>query len=607
MARRFAAILLGLGLAPTLHAAGFTFRGHLEDGGEPAVGVYRLQLSLYADREGRQRLAAPVVVDHVSIKGGRFAIGVDFADVPANAHSGWLEVAVMSADEGDFWPLPEKQPVALKGEICPESWALAGNTGTNPAVNFLGTTDGQPLVLRANDERVGLFEAIPLIGPAGGFTANVLLGSPENLITPGVRGATISGGGVREGNSNPDYLGEAPNRVTHHYGTVGGGFANQAGHTGTVGGGVSNAASMGSTIGGGWRNTSSGMASIVGGGTENVASGDGSTIGGGWWNTASDHTSTVAGGWGNGAGGWSSTVGGGVINMAGEAYSFVGGGYSNLASGDGSAVVGGYRNTASGSTSTVSGGWLNCAGGNFSWAGGRHAKVRPRSDSAIPGTGCGEVESVGTDGDAGTFVWADGQQVNFVSTGPNQFLVRASGGALISGDSTINNPEDNRLRVAGTLRVDALGSAGETQLCRNAGNQLAECSSSARYKSDIVDLALGIATVERLRPVAYRWTGSGTADVGFVAEEVAEIDARLVTRNDDGGIESVKYERLTAVLANALGELRAEKDEQLAELAAENAELRVELAALREQQASMQTGLADLRALIAPALGHQGR
>ncbi|MCS7227309.1 MAG: hypothetical protein NZ821_09995, partial [Gloeomargarita sp. SKYB31] len=35
------------------------------------------------------------------------------------------------------------------------AWSLTGNSGTNPAVNFLGTTDGQPLVIRtSNTERL---------------------------------------------------------------------------------------------------------------------------------------------------------------------------------------------------------------------------------------------------------------------------------------------------------------------------------------------------------------------------------------------------------------------------------------------------------------------
>ena len=70
-------------------------------------------------------------------------------------------------------------------------WQLLGNLGTNPAVNFIGTTDGQPLVVRTNSvERlrvastgeVGIGTAAPtagrmleVAGAAG--TANVRFGS----------------------------------------------------------------------------------------------------------------------------------------------------------------------------------------------------------------------------------------------------------------------------------------------------------------------------------------------------------------------------------------------------------------------------------------------
>jgi hypothetical protein len=43
-------------------------------------------------------------------------------------------------------------PTAL---VTGSAWALTGNSGTNPAVNFLGTADAQPLVIRTNNtERV---------------------------------------------------------------------------------------------------------------------------------------------------------------------------------------------------------------------------------------------------------------------------------------------------------------------------------------------------------------------------------------------------------------------------------------------------------------------
>ena len=121
----------------------------------------------------------------------------------------------------------------------------------------------------------------------------------------GVRGATIAGGGVPAGDSDPDFTGEIPNKVWAHYGTVGGGFGNNAGSgLGTVLDGAF------ATVAGGNFNLATGYASFVGSGYHNIASGESSSIGGGIQNTAS---------------GFRSMVMGGEFNVASGQYSFAGG------------------------------------------------------------------------------------------------------------------------------------------------------------------------------------------------------------------------------------------------------------------------------------------
>jgi hypothetical protein len=464
--------------------------------------------------------------------------------------------------------ISEDGTVVCGTDATGSDWSLTGNAGTNPATDFIGTTDNQPLVLRVNNQ-----QALRIQPSAS--SPSLIGGSSSNSVTAGVFGATISGGANIA----------TPNRVTDDFGTVGGGVANLAGDNAGITGDRASA-----TVSGGQLNTASGRLSIVGGGDSNTASGEASTVGGGGSNTAS---------------GGFSTVGGGLANTASSSRATVGGGQSNTASGTASTVGGGQSNTASGDFSTVSGGTSNCAGGFLSWASGQQAKVRPGTD---PGTGsCSGLGTYpGGAGDTGTFVWADSQFVNFVSTGPNQFLVRAAGGAVITGNSATNSPAGNRLRVDGLLRVDALGTAAATTLCRNADNQISGCSSSARYKSDIADLELGLATALRLHAVGYRWKNTGDADVGFVAEEIATIDERLVTRNAKGEIEGVKYDRLTAVLANAVQELAARDSlaaEELSRVGAENAALRAEL---ERRDAEHRSRLDRLEALLADR-GHESR
>ena len=217
------------------------------------------------------------------------------------------------------------------------------------------------------------------------ISPNVIGGSPANNATVGVRGATIAGGGVASGNSDPELNWEAPNRVTNHYGTVGG-YANRAGNDAvllfdaafaTVGGGLGNTASGNwSTIGGGFQNLASadgsavrggsnniaaGKMSTSGGGEYNAAGGEASTVGGGLNNTASGNWSTIGGGMQNTASGYNNAIGGGLLNAASGNYSTVGGGMSNAASADYSVIAGGLENTATGGGSAIGGGSQNSA------------------------------------------------------------------------------------------------------------------------------------------------------------------------------------------------------------------------------------------------------
>jgi len=155
---------------------------------------------------------------------------------------------------------------------------------------------------------------------------------------------------------------------------------------------------------------------VIGGysGNATEAGANGATIAGGG---ASANANVVSDNFG--------TVGGGKFNIAGDQdangdpattpFPTVAGGLLNTASGELSTVAGGYSNTASGQGSTVVGGYWNTAGNTGSLAAGTRAKANHY----------------------GTFVWGDATLADFASTGPNQFLVRAGGGAkFVRGAST---------------------------------------------------------------------------------------------------------------------------------------------------------------------------
>jgi hypothetical protein len=286
------------------------------------------------------------------------------------------------------------------------AWGLSGNAGTTAGVNFLGTTDNQPLELKVGGLR-GL-----RLEPTGSSYPNVIGGGPSNFASNNVTGVFV-GGGVNNiaGNQQTVVGGGYQNHAFGYISTIAGGAYNTGtGSEATVGGGAYNTAGLYGTVAGGDDNTASGLYSTIGGGQENVASGDYSFVGGG-----SSDTGT------NG-------------NLASGAFSAVVGGDNNQATLDYAVVGGGVYNTASGAWSTVPGGSLNVASGTSSFAAGSRAQ-------AITG---------------GSFVWADSSSAStFSSIANNQFLIRASGGV---GIGTAQTPPGGLRVASGGLAVTGASS-----------------------------------------------------------------------------------------------------------------------------------------------------
>jgi hypothetical protein len=93
-----------------------------------------------------------------------------------------------------------------------------------------------------------------------------------------------------------------------------------------------------------------------------------------------------------------------------------------------------------------------------------------------------------------------------------------------------------------------------------------------RYKDDIAAFTGGLELVRKLRPVTFTWRNSRSPDLGFIAEDVANVEPRLVVRNKAGAIEGVNYGQISTLLVNAVNEqqtqieAQAKKIEELTEL-----------------------------------------
>jgi hypothetical protein len=123
-------------------------------------------------------------------------------------------------------------------------------------------------------------------------------------------------------------------------------------------------------------------------------------------------------------------VSGGEANIASDFVSTVGGGFGNAAVGYNSTVGGGWQNYVTGGYAVVPGGYENIATGQACFA-------------------AGFLASAAYDD---TFVWSDGSSnpSYFQSTGPNQFLIQATGGVGIN----LDDPTGDALSIGGTARMN---------------------------------------------------------------------------------------------------------------------------------------------------------
>lgn len=141
-------LLASLALTWTAGAQGapMRYQGMLSDSGKPANGSFDLQLALYSTAQGDTPLASPVRFENVQVVNGQFQVELEAPAAARNADA-WLQVAVRDGHtEGAYAVIDSREKVILEPQIA-ACWSTTGDTGSNPAVNFLGNTDNQTLVL----------------------------------------------------------------------------------------------------------------------------------------------------------------------------------------------------------------------------------------------------------------------------------------------------------------------------------------------------------------------------------------------------------------------------------------------------------------------------
>ena len=258
------------------------------------------------------------------------------------------------------------------------------------------------------------------------------------------------------------------------------------------------------------------------------------------------------------------------------------------------------------------------------------------------GEGCADVPLSGdADGDEGTFIWADSESADFVSTGPDQFLIRAAGGVGINTNAPTSNLhlgglstsvdvlDGIRLENTANRRWDIHMSGAVLRFNYDSGdgnstnvalvdpndgswNQL----SDRRLKNDIRPLGTVLEKIAALEVVDYRFIHSasdGARRIGLIAQNVAEYFPALASESDGNGYLGVNYAGFSVIALKAIQEQQAIIDSQQRDMDSQQrdiAGLEARLAEMRRQQneelTTLRAELTVLRELVAPRLATTG-
>ena len=417
-----AALLSLLARSNFAQGTAFTYQGRLDDGANPANGNYDLRFEIYdAASDGNQQ-GNTLTNLATAVSNGLFTVTLDFGNQFSGA-ARWLEIGVRTNGGGAFATLiPRPQITAtpyattagnvisgglaagtyssavsfnnpansftgngsgltsltasgLAAGTVPDGrlaanvartnqvWLLAGNAGSAPGTDFLGTKDNKAFEFKVDSKRALRIEPTTT-------SPNLVGGFSGNYVAAGVVGTTISGGGSLNG-SGP----VSSNQISGSFSTIGGGAGNLLGSSyAVISGGRNNTnlASLAVIAGGDQHNVGSGaFSAVISGGRGNLASAQYSVISGGSGNSINvfGTTSTIGGGSGNQITDGAATIAGGAVNTAGSAAT-VAGGKRNNSSGPSTFIGGGTDNQSSGYYAVTCGGEGNLTGGYGAVTGG---------------------------------------------------------------------------------------------------------------------------------------------------------------------------------------------------------------------------------------------
>lgn len=149
-------------------------------------------------------------------------------------------------------------------------------------------------------------------------------------------------------------------------------------------------------------------------------------------------------------------------------------------------------------------------------------------------------------------------------------------GSVGIGLATTTAPAE-KLHVAGNIRADGY-----------------LYSSDRRLKDNIQKIESPLERVSKLEGREFTWKESGKKDMGFIAQEVKRHEPSLVVSPKDDGMLSVKYGNITAILVEAIKEIKV----MISELFKNDEKLVEQIELLKSQNAALEARLQAQEARI---------
>lgn len=557
------ALILGLTLALVAttfaQSTSFTYQGKLTDNSVAANGTYQMQFGLY---DGSNAQIGSTVNAVVPVANGIFTVTLDFGTGAFPGAGRFLQINVLSPTTSTFIPLTPRQPFTSAPYSVRSLSAGTADTALNSLNSQqLGGIASDLYVLTLDPRMTDAREPFP---GSNSYIQNATNQQPASFKITGTGGADIFDAATQYNLGGHPIL-TTPGDFNLVVGQFAGGSLT-AGKDNTFFG-FSTGQQVAAAYGNSFFGSTAGEHDT---GADNSFFGSSS----GRTNTAGYENAFFGGysGGDNDTGSRNAFFGffAGRKNTSGSYNTFFGSnaGASNLTALNNSFFgQAAGLNTDTGADNTFLGngaGLNNKSGQSNTFSGGLSGQNNSTGvGNSFYGNNAGSTNTTGSNN---TII---GTGANVLGTNLG-FATAIGAGSIVNASNTVAlGRSDGSDKVV----IYGLGSAGSTQLCRNASNQIATCSSSLRYKTNINAFTQGVDLVKRLRPITFNWKDGGMADLGFGAEDVAAVEPLLVIHNDKGQVEGVKYDRITAVLVNAVKEQQAQIDRQNALIASLEARL----------------------------------